>query len=170
MLWAPIPSDRFFLRYSRKSTRAKKVLNDGFWRNLKTEISRWKKIPRTWVFFQKSISRWSVDCAHLLCDSSNQLRPGRVPTQTPRVMTRCISGIPWVPPLLSGVAKQGGTLKWSKSPELLLYFRRRKKKKSGRLRRPEEQNRGNPGGTLGRNSKDLLLKSSISVANPYCYY
>ena len=39
-----------------------------------------EKNPRTWCFFQKSISRWSVDCAHLLCDSSNQLRPGRVPT------------------------------------------------------------------------------------------
>ena len=43
MLWAPLPSDRFFLRSARKSIRAKKVLNDGFWRNLKTEISRWKK-------------------------------------------------------------------------------------------------------------------------------
>ena len=43
------------------------------------QISRWKN-PGLKFFCIKSISWWSVDSACLSCDSSNQLRPGRVPT------------------------------------------------------------------------------------------
>ena len=43
------------------------------------QISRWKKILDLSFFCIKSISWWSVDSACLWCDSSNQLRPGRVP-------------------------------------------------------------------------------------------
>ena len=75
----PSPIYQFYLRHSPKIELSQEGLKG--WILTKSENLNISVIffPGLEIFCIKSISWWSVDSACLWCDSSNQLRPGRVP-------------------------------------------------------------------------------------------